>query len=118
MDFAQLPKHYYLFGSFKEPGKGNRGSNQLLPSLIPAPTKTKVDTTTRLWEKIVKKELKIDVTMYSMKKYGANKKLEAGISIDAIQNVHGHSTKEMTHIYLTNLNEVSRKEISEKTPKL
>jgi len=85
MDFAQLPKEYYLFGSFKESGKGNQGANQFLPGFIPAPTKTKTDTATKLWEKIVKIGLGIDVTMYAMKKYGANKKLKAGIPVDTIQ---------------------------------
>ena len=30
MNFENLPKDYYLFGSFKEPGLGNRGKNQFL----------------------------------------------------------------------------------------
>jgi hypothetical protein len=31
--------------------------------------------------------------MYSIKKYGGNKKSAAGISLDAIQGVFGHSEK-------------------------
>jgi hypothetical protein len=110
-----LPKDYYLFGSFREVGKGNIGKHV---DFIPAPTQLKRDTATKRWEKIVKIGLKINVTMYSMKKYGANKKAEAGISIDAIQGTFGHSKKETTLIYLTKQNEINRKEIMDKSPEL
>jgi len=118
MNFTDLPKDYYLFGSFKEPGKGNMGKNQFLPSFIPAPTKTKTDTATRLWHKIVNIKLGINVTMYSAKKYGANKKLKAGITVDAIQKGMGHSEKEVTYIYLTEMEEQSRQKIKDETPEL
>jgi integrase len=38
MNFSDLPKEYFLFGSFKEPRMGNRGKNQTLPDFIPGPT--------------------------------------------------------------------------------
>ena len=115
LQFENLPKDYYLFGSFREVGKGNIGKHV---DFIPAPTQLKRDTATKRWEKIVKIGLKINVTMYSMKKYGANKKAEAGISIDAIQGTFGHSKKETTLIYLTKQNEINRKEIMDKSPEL
>lgn len=119
MNFENLPKDYYLFGSFKEPSIGNRGKNQFLPDFIPAPTHINRDTATRRWETIVKKGLGFkEITMYSMKKFGSNKKYEAGISLDAIQGVFGHSKKETTLIYVTKQNEINRKEIMDKSPDL
>lgn len=115
LNFEKLPKSYYLFGSFRQQGKGNVGASV---DFIPAPTPLKRDTATKRWHKIVKIGLGIDVTMYSMKKYGANKKAEAGISIDAIQGTFGHSKKETTLIYLTKQNEINRKEIMDKSPEL
>ena len=115
LNFEKLPKSYYLFGSFRQVGKGNVGASV---DFIPAPTPLKRDTATKRWFKIVKVGLGIDVTMYSMKKYGANKKAEAGISIDAIQGTFGHSKKETTLIYLTKQNEINRKEIMDKSPEL
>lgn len=113
MNFENLPKEYYLFGSFREPGKGNVGKFE---DFIPAPTHLNRDTATRRWETIVKKKLEIDVTMYSMKKYGANKKAQAGISIDAIMGTFGHSKKETTLIYLTDQEKRNRKEVMDKSP--
>jgi len=113
MNFENLPKEYYLFGSFREPGKGNIGKFE---DFIPAPTHLNRDTATRRWETIVKKKLAIDVTMYSMKKYGANKKAQAGISLDAIMGTFGHSKKETTLIYLTDQDKINRKEVMDKSP--
>lgn len=115
MNFDSLPKEYYLFGSFREPGAGNIGKHE---DFIPGPTHLSRDTATKRWERIVKIGLKIDVTMYSMKKYGSNKKYDAGISLDAIQGVFGHSKKETTLIYVTKQNEINRKEIMDKSPDL
>lgn len=113
MNFRNLPKDYFLFGSFREPGKGNIGKHE---DFIPGPTHLSRDTATRRWETVVKKKLGIDRTMYSIKKYGGNKKSSAGISLDAIKGVFGHSEKETTLIYLTNQDEINRKEVLEKSP--
>jgi len=113
MNFRNLPKDYFLFGSFREPGKGNIGKYE---DFIPGPTHLSRDTATRRWETIVKIKLKIDHTMYSIKKYGGNKKSAAGISLDAIKGVFGHSEKETTLIYLTNQDEINRKEVIDKSP--
>jgi integrase len=118
MNFRELPKDYFLFGSFKESGLGNRGNNQFLPDFVPGYTHTNRDTATRRWETIVKIGLKIDCTMYSVKKYGANKKASAGISTEAIQRIFGHSERETTMIYLTNQDEINLKEVMDKSPDL
>jgi len=116
MNFRELPQDYFLFGSFKESGLGNRGKNQFLPDFIPGYTHINRDTATRKWEKVVKIGLKIDCTMYSIKKYGANKKASAGISTEAIQGIFGHSKMETTLIYLTEQDEINRKEVMDKSP--
>jgi integrase len=111
MQFGNLPKSYYLFGSFREPGKGNLGKFE---DFIPAPTHINRDTATRRWEAIVKKKLKIPMSMYAMKKAGANALILAGVSINAIKDLFGHTSEVTTQIYITNLKEVNRKEILEK----
>ncbi len=114
LNFENLPKDYYLFGSFKVPQIGNRGGNQFLPDFIPAPTHINRDTATRRWEAIVKKKLLIDANLYSMKKAGANALILAGVSVNAIKDLFGHSSEVTTQIYITNLKEINRKEILEK----
>lgn len=111
LHFDNLPKDYYLFGSFRESGKGNLGKFE---DFIPAPTHINRDTATRRWETIVKKKLLIDANLYSMKKAGANALILAGVSINAIKDLFGHSSEVTTQIYITNLKEINRKEILEK----
>jgi integrase len=114
MEFEKLPFDFYLFGSYREPGKGNVG-----PSLdfIPGPTKMKRDTATRRWETIVKKGLALKhVNMYSEKHAGANAKILAGMSMDALKDLFGHTSKLTTEIYASNIKEIRRKEILEKSP--
>jgi len=118
MNFRDLPKDYFLFGSLKEAGLGNRGNNQFLPDFVPGYTHINRDTATRRWETIVKIGLKIDCTMYSVKKYGANKKASAGISTEAIQRIFGHSERETTLIYLTDQDKINRQEVMDKSPDL
>lgn len=110
-NFQNLPKEYYLFGSFREAGKGNIGKFE---DFIPAPTHLNRDTATRRWETIVKKKLGIDMNLYAMKKAGANSLILAGVSINAIKDLFGHTSEVTTQIYITKLKEINRKEILEK----
>lgn len=111
LNFEKLPKDYYLFGSFREAGKGNLGKFE---DFIPAPTHLNRDTATRRWEAVVKIKLGIDMNMYAMKKAGANALILAGVSINAIKDLFGHTSEVTTQIYITNLKEINRKEILEK----
>lgn len=111
LQFEKLPKNYYLFGSFREVGKGNIGK---FKDFIPAPTHVKRDTATKRWETIVKKGLGIDMNLYAMKKAGANALILANVSINAIKDLAGHTSEVTTQIYITNLKEINRKEILEK----
>ena len=113
IDFYYLPKDFYLFGSFREPGKGNIGK---FKDFISGPTHINRDTATRRWETIVKKGLGIDMNMYAMKHLGANDKILAGMSMDALKDLFGHTSKLTTEVYATKIKEVRRKEIMEKSP--
>ena len=111
LQFENLPKDYYLFGSFRPPGLGNVGK---FKDFIPAPTHINRDTATRRWEAIVKIKLGIDMNLYALKKAGANALILADVSINAIKDLAGHTSEMTTQIYITNLKEVNRKEILKK----
>ena len=115
MEFEKLPKEYYLFGSFREAGKGNIGKYK---DFIPGPTKINRDTATKRWEKIVKKGLGIDMNLYAMKHLGADRKILAGLEIDSLRELYGHTSKLMTEKYARVIKEVHRKNILENSPAL
>jgi len=71
---------------------------------------------TELWKTLVKDELGINVTLYSMKGLGGEKKRMAGISVDAIQSQYGHHNRSTTNIYLHSEKERINKEIRDNTP--
>jgi integrase len=116
MDFSKLPKDYYLFGSFKEPGMGNRGKNQHLIDFTPAPTPISRDTAGRRWKKLVKDDLGITMNLYAMKHHGADKKILAGMNMDSLRELYGHSSKLMTEKYAKIIKEVYRKDIMDNSP--
>lgn len=111
----EYPDSFYMFGSGRPSGKGNIGLHK---DFNPGITKMNRDTVTKRWEKVVKIGLGIPVNLYSIKKLGANAKIMAGMSIRALQELFGHSSEVTTEIYITKLEEVIRKEILEKSPKM
>jgi integrase len=113
MNLGKFPGEYYLFGSFRESGVGNRGNHK---DFLPGPTRIKTDTATKRWKKLVKDGLGISANMYSEKHAGANAKILAGIDLDALRELYGHSSKLMTMRYAKVIKEVYRNEIIEKSP--
>jgi integrase len=113
MNIFSYPGEYYLFGSFREKGKGNIGSHK---DFICGPTQLKRDTATNRWRKIVKIGLGINVNLYSTKKSGANAYIMAGASIRAIKELFGHTSEMTTEIYITNLKDVLKKDILANSP--
>jgi len=115
-------KDFYIFGSPFEAGKGNRGSSKtgsgvfhvdyFKPSLI----SIKRDTVTKLWKKIVKDKLQINKYQYAMKHTGADDKILAGIDLDALRELYGHSSKFMTEKYARKVKEVYREQIMVNSP--
>lgn len=114
MELNIYPEDFYLFGSYRESGKGNRGK---FIDFIPGPTKLKRDTATKRWKKIIKDGLNIDVNMYAMKHLGADAKIIAGIDLDSLRELYGHKSKLMTTTYAKRVKEIYRNEIIEKSPK-
>lgn len=115
MDFSELPKDYFLFG---RKGKNNKHDKTIRLNFVPSNKNLSRDFATRYWEAVVKVKLKIPMNMYAMKHYGANQKILAGMSIEALKDLFGHSSKLMTRKYITELQEISRKEIIDKSPEL
>lgn len=114
IDIQIYPDGFYLFGSYREPGKGNVGKYL---DFIPGPTRIKTDTATNRWKRIVKKGLGIQVNMYAYKHAGANAKILAGIDLDVLRELYGHNSKLMTMRYAKVVKEVYRNEIIKKSPK-
>lgn len=109
----QYPAHFYLFGSYRAEGVGNR---QKEPDFIPGPTKLKNCTCNRRWNRLVKKELGINKSQYALKHCGADAKIIAGMDLDALRHLYGHQSKQMTEVYARKIKEVYRKEIMDKSP--
>lgn len=113
MNLNLYPKDFYLFGSYRQSGRGNIGK---YIDFIPGPTPLKRDTATKRWKKIVKDGLSINVNMYSNKHAGADAKIMAGIDLDALRSLYGHSTKRMTEIYAKEIKNIYKNEIINKSP--
>ena len=113
MDFSNLPKDYYLFGTFREHKKSRKKSS---PDFIPGPRYVTRCTATRTWEDIVKKGLKIEMNLYAMKHYGADQKILAGMSLETLRELYGHSSILMTEKYAKKVKEVYRKQILDQSP--
>lgn len=99
---------YYVFGSPYESGKGNKGSSKgrksgaLHPDYFkPSSVMIKRDTVTRLWKRIVIDDEGIGIKkhQYALKHTGADAKILAGIDLDALRELYGHSSKFMTEKY-------------------
>jgi len=113
MELSMYPKDFYLFGSYREKGRGNIGK---YIDFIPGPTAIKRDTATKRWKRIVKDGLGIDVNMYSYKHKGGDDKLKAGIELDSIRNQYGHSDSKMTKRYVKEVTGVYKKDIIDNSP--
>lgn len=122
LHLADYKQDCFVFGSPFDSGAGNRGSSpygrgSMHPDYFkPSNTQIKRDTVTKLWKKIVKDKLGIDKYQYALKHSGANDKIMAGIEIDALQELYGHSSKLMTAKYATKIKEVYKKQIIDLSP--
>jgi len=122
LNIESCPQEYYLFGSPFEAGKGNKGSNKegrgtMHPDYFkPSQVQIKRDTITKFWKKIVIDKLGINKFLYSAKHTGCDDKILAGISIDALKELFGHSSKMMTEKYASVVKQLRAEEIMEKSP--
>jgi integrase len=129
MKLDNYPPDYYLFGSPFSAGRGNSGGGSIkLKSgekvtgamrpdfLSPSPNHVKRDTVTRLWKTLVMEELGINKHLYALKHTGTDDKIIAGIDLDTLRGLYGHSDKHTTERYTKRIKEVYKKEILEKSP--
>ena len=103
----------YLFGNTR--AHTNRGLKRE-SDFICGPNRLTRDCASKLWRKLIKTELGIDVNMYSLKHLGGDKKLLAGMDLDTLRDMYGHTSKRMTLRYVKGIKEVYRKQIIEKSP--
>lgn len=113
LQFDNLPKDYFLFGSHDK--KYKKKDNESL-NFTPAPNQLRSWVASNLWKNEIKTKLGIDMSLYAIKKHGANEKILAGLSVDALRELFGHTSEVTTQIYITNLKEINRKEILQKSP--
>lgn len=106
-------ENFYLFGSIRK--FSNRGLKNG-EDFTPGSRKLNRDCASKLWRKLIKTGLGINVNMYSLKHLGANKKILAGIELDTLRELYGHTSKLMTMRYAKVVKEVYRKQILEKSP--
>lgn len=125
LSLQDYPKHYYVFGSPYESGRGNKGSagkgktGAMHPDYFkPSPVMVKRDSLTKLWKKVAMDGLGIDKHFYAWKHTGANDKILAGIPLEALQKLYGHSSILMTEKYASALKEEYRRQIIENSPAL
>jgi integrase len=117
-ELENYPETYFLFGSPFKAGKGRKGIiNAKHPDYFkPSPVQVKRDTVTKLWKEIVIDKLKIKKHLYAAKHTGADAKILAGIDLDTLKELYGHSSKFMTEKYVSVLLEVHKKKIIEHSP--
>jgi len=113
MNIQNEDPEFFLFGSKRE--FSNRGLKKDL-DFIPGPKRLNRDAASKLYRKLVKIDLGISANMYSLKHLGANKKILAGVELDALRELYGHTSKMMTLRYAKVVKEVNRKQILEKSP--
>ncbi|MBE99305.1 tyrosine-type recombinase/integrase [Flavobacterium coralii] len=113
MDIDKYPDDYYLFGSRRE--HRNLGIKPET-DFLPAPYRLNRSSGCEQWKKLIKDALGIDVNMYAYKHYGADNKILAGIDLDALRELYGHTSKMMTMRYAKKVKEVYRKQIIEQSP--
>jgi integrase len=100
LDLEKYDPELYIFSYDFEPGEKRQHRQRA----------------TEKWKELVKDELGIDVTLYSFKGLGGEKKREAGINHEAVQAQFGHKDARTTNIYLPTEAERIRQDIIKNTP--
>lgn len=92
----------YLFGSHVIGKTPSLVKNYFCPN--PYPIKRTYPT--NIWKKEVIDGLKVKKKLYSMKHKGGSDKLKAGIDIDTISNIFGHSKVKITELYADHIKNI------------
>ena len=106
-------KDFFLFGTSQN--HRNRGLKPKT-SFYPSKERIKPDAASRIWRRLIKEDLGIDVNLYATKHLGGDKKILAGLDLDSLRELYGHSSKRMTERYAKVIKEIYRKNIMEKSP--
>ncbi|UAY56280.1 tyrosine-type recombinase/integrase [Arachidicoccus terrestris] len=124
LGLSKFPHTHYAFGS-NCGTSGNRGKGSSLKGvsgamrpdfLSPSTVRVKRDTVTNLWGKLVIKGLGINKHLYALKHTGGNDKIVAGVDLDALRSLYGHTNKKMTETYVKQIKGVYQDEIIKKSP--
>lgn len=99
--YKGLDNDLYVFGTWVPNGGRHSRKNWFYPN----PYRLKEDTPNKEWNKLIKKGLQIDKTLYSAKHKGADDKRKAGMDIKTICALFGHSEEKMTERYMHSLNQ-------------
>lgn len=113
----------YIFGSLNNVGEGNRGSDKggitgatRKGFFHPSTNHIKRDTATKLWKKLIWNGLGIHKYQYALKHSGADDKILAGVSLDALKEMYGHSSKLMTEKYAKSIKGIYMQQIINQSP--
>jgi len=115
MELNDLPQDYYLFGSYRQ-----FKNMSIMPGtdFTAGPIKLTRDCGSDLWHKLIKTGLGINVDMYAFKHLGGDKKILAGIELDAIREQFGHTNSRMTLTYVNALKEINKNQIIKMSPSI
>lgn len=102
LQLDKYPPDYYIFSTYFQLGA----------------IRKKRDYATKLWYKAVKKELRINVSLYSFKGLGGEDKRAVGIDAVAVQKQFGHTKMSTTMIYLHREQDRINQMIKERSPDL
>lgn len=113
MNLSNFDKSFFVFGSKRK--SMHQPLNKDL-DFVPASNPLSRDSATKLWKALIKDNLGINVNQYSMKHLGANKKILAGMELDSLRELYGHSSHLMTEKYAKIVKEIHRNQIMENSP--
>lgn len=117
--YREVPLPAFLMTWLRERQQGHSVDDFIFgQGLVPGPIPARRNWVSIQWRKVVKDGLGINVSLYSFKGRGADDKIDAGISLDAVSTGFGHTSTRTTKIYLRKHGERLRKEVIANAPDL
>lgn len=118
LNLEEYDKNFYVFGTSYLSDKKKKSINILHPDFLkPSPHRIyHRGIISKLWHKIVIKKLGINKYLYAAKHTGTDDKILAGVSLDALKKMYGHSSKFMTEKYASELQRIHFDEIRKLSP--